>query len=40
MNKFTEILKACDSFKVTTLYWDHDTLTHEENDLRTQQAAQ
>ena len=34
MNKFTEILKACDSFKVTTLYWDHDTLTHEENDLR------
>ena len=34
MDKFIEILKACDSFKVNTLYWDHDVLTAEENDLR------
>lgn len=34
MNKYVEVLKACDSFKVGTLFWDHDVLTHEENSLR------
>lgn len=34
MNKFVELLKACDSFKVNTLYWDHDILAPHENDLR------
>lgn len=28
------LLKSADDFKVNTLYWDHDVLTHEENDLR------
>jgi hypothetical protein len=34
MSKFIEILKACDSFKKNTYYWDHDVLTHEENSIR------
>lgn len=34
MDKFVEILKSCDNFKVNTLFWDHDILTPEENDLR------
>ena len=29
-----QLLKSADDFKVNTLYWDHDVLTHEENDLR------
>mgnify|MGYP003115052652 CR=1 FL=1 len=28
------LLKSADDFKVNTLYWDHDVLTPEENDLR------
>lgn len=28
------LLKSADNFKVNTLYWDHDLLTVEENDLR------
>jgi hypothetical protein len=34
MDKFTEVLKACDSFKKNTYYWTHDVLTHEENSIR------
>jgi hypothetical protein len=34
MSKFVEILKACDSFKKNTYYWNHDVLTHEENSIR------
>ena len=34
MSKLIEILKACDDFKKTTYYWDHDVLTHEENSIR------
>jgi len=34
MSKFTEVLKACDNFKKTTYYWDHNSLTHEENSIR------
>ena len=39
MSKFIEILKACDSFKKNTYYWDHDVLTHEENYIRNFPAA-
>jgi hypothetical protein len=31
---FANILKACDNFKKTTYYWNHDVLTHEENSIR------
>jgi hypothetical protein len=34
MNKFIGVLKACDNFKKTTYYWDHNSLTHEENSIR------
>lgn len=34
MNKFVEVLKSCDNFKINTLFWKHDVLTAEENDLR------
>jgi hypothetical protein len=34
MNKFIEVLKACDNFKKNTYYWEHDILTHEENYIR------
>ena len=34
MSKLIEVLKACDSFKKTTYYWDHDVLTPEENSIR------
>ena len=33
-NVLQTLLKSADDFKVNTLYWDHDVLTHEENDLR------
>ncbi len=31
---FYNVLKACDEFKHTCYYWDHDVLTHEENSIR------
>jgi hypothetical protein len=34
MSKFVEMLKACDSFKKTTYYWDHDVLLPHENSIR------
>ena len=34
MSKLIEVLKACDSFKKNTYYWNHDVLTHEENSIR------
>jgi hypothetical protein len=34
MSKLIEVLKACDSFKKTTYYWDHDVLVPEENSIR------
>lgn len=34
MTKLITLLKACDSFKKTTYYWNHDILTHEENSIR------
>lgn len=34
MTKLTALLNACDNFKKTTYYWDHDILTHEENSIR------
>ena len=34
MSKLIEILKACDNFKKTTYYWDHDVLAPEENSIR------
>jgi len=34
MSKLIEILKACDSFKKNTYYWNHDVLTPEENSIR------
>jgi hypothetical protein len=39
MNKFIELLKACDSFKKNTYYWKHDVLTHEENSIRNYPAS-
>ena len=33
-SKLVEILKACNNFKKTTYYWNHDVLTHEENSIR------
>jgi hypothetical protein len=34
MDKIIEILKSCDKFKHNVYYWDHDVLTHEENQQR------
>lgn len=34
MDKIVEILKSCDKFKHNVYYWDHDVLTHEENQQR------
>lgn len=34
MSKFIEVLKSCDDFKKTTLYWDHDVLAPHENPMR------
>lgn len=37
MNKIEilkQLQKCADTFKVNTLYWTHDRLTVEENDLR------
>ncbi len=33
-NKLNQVLNACDKFKQTNYYWDHDVLTAEENNIR------
>ena len=37
--KIKELLKCAHDFRINTLYWDHDRLTPEENDLRNYAAA-
>ena len=34
MNDLINLLKSCSDFKKNTYYWDHPTLTHEENSIR------
>ena len=34
MNDLINLLKSCSDFKKNTYYWNHPTLTHEENSIR------